>query len=115
MVGLVVTLLVILTLTVCIIILLFRLTKKRPSERKNHDLDDFLCRFVKDGKGKKIGESIAIDGDILIVKSGKKYMGIPLSHIMKNGKYLRIKGLTNFNKAEELGKKWLKKHSKRKR
>jgi len=113
MVGLVVTLLVILTLTVCIIILLFRLTKKRLRERKNHDLDDFLCRFVKDGKGKKIGESIAIDGDILIVKSGKKYMGIPLSHIMKN--YLRIKGLTNFNKAEELGKEWLKKHSKRKR
>jgi len=113
MVGLVITLLVI--LTICIIILLFRLTKKRPRERKNHDLDDFLCRFVKDGKDKKIGESIAIDGDILIVKSGKKYMGIPLSHIMKNGKYLRIKGLTNFNKAEELGKEWLKKHSKRKR
>ena len=113
MVGLVVTLLVI--LTVCIIILFFRLTKKRSKEKKNHDFDDFLCRFVKDGKGKKIGESIAIDGDILIVKSGKNYMGIPLSHIMKNGKYLRIKGLTNFNKAEELGKKWLKKHSKRKR
>jgi len=113
MVGLVATLLVI--LIVCIIILLFRLTKKGSKERKNHDFDDFLCRFVKDGKGKKIGESIAIDGDILIVKSGKNYMGIPLSHIMKNGKYLRIKGLTNFNKAEELGKKWLKKHSKRKR
>jgi len=113
MVGLVITLLVI--LTICIIILLFRLTKKKPNGRKNHDLDDFLCKFVKDGKGKKIGESIAIDGDILIVKSGKKYMGIPLSHIMKNGKYLRIKGLTNFNKAEELGKEWLKKHSKRKR
>src|SRR4030042_2728659 len=61
--------------------------------------NDLLCRFVLDGAGRKIGESVAIDNDILIVKSGMKYLGVPLVHIEDAGKTLLVKGLVEQDKA----------------
>jgi hypothetical protein len=68
--------------------------------------NDLLCRFVLDGGGRKIGESVAIDNDILIVKSGTKYLGVPLIHIEEAGKTLLVKGLIEQDKAELMGEKW---------
>jgi hypothetical protein len=68
--------------------------------------NDLLCRFVLDGAGRKIGESVAIDNDILIVKSGTKYLGVPLIHIEEAGKTLLVKGLIEQDKAELMGEKW---------
>ncbi len=68
--------------------------------------NDLLCRFVLDGVGRKIGESVAIDNDILIVKSGTKYLGVPLIHIEEAGKTLLVKGLIEQDKAELMGDKW---------
>jgi len=68
--------------------------------------NDLLCRFVLDGAGRKIGESVAIDNDVLIVKSGMKYLGVPLVHIEDTGKTLLVKGLVEQDKAELMGEKW---------
>jgi hypothetical protein len=68
--------------------------------------NDLLCRFVLDGAGRKIGESVAIDNDVLIVKSGTKYLGVPLVHIEDTGKTLLVKGLVEQDKAELMGEKW---------
>ena len=68
--------------------------------------NDLLCRFVLDGVGRKIGESVAIDNDILIIKSGIKYLGVPLIHIENAGKTLLVKGLIEQDKAELMGEKW---------
>jgi hypothetical protein len=68
--------------------------------------NDLLCRFVLDGAGRKIGESVAIDSDVLIVKSGMKYLGVPLIHIEDVGKTLLVKGLVEQDKAELMGEKW---------
>ena len=66
-----------------------------------------LCRFVFDGSGRKIGESISVmDDDLLIIKLGGKYLGVPLKHIEENEKSLLVKGLINFDKAEEMGEQW---------
>ena len=53
----------------------------REKRKKNDEIeeeesykDKLLCRFVLDGIGRKIGESIAVDDDILIIKSGRKYL-----------------------------------------
>ena len=54
----------------------------------------------------KIGESLALQDDILIIKSGKKYLGIPLKHIEIKEKILLVKGLIEQDKAEKMGKKW---------
>ncbi len=67
-----------------------------------------LCRFILDGMGKKVGESIAIDGDIIIIKARDKYLGVPLKHIEKEGETLTVKGMVDQDKAEEIGEHWRK-------
>jgi len=85
----------------------------RRKQKKKDECDDeeserngLLCRFVLDGVGRKVGESVAVDDDILIIKSGSKYLGVPLKHIEEEEKTLLVKGLVDQDKAEEMGENW---------
>ena len=85
----------------------------KRKRKKNEELEEeeeyknrLLCRFVLDGYGRKIGESVAVDEDLLIVKSRTKYLGIPLKHIEEEEKTLLVKGLVEQDKAEVMGEKW---------
>jgi len=80
--------------------------KNEEIEEEENNKESMLCRFVLDGIGRKIGESIAIDHDILIIKSNSKYLGVPLKHVEEEGKTLLVKGLVDRDKAEEMGEKW---------
>lgn len=77
-------------------------------EEENSKKNGLLCRFVLDGLGRKIGESVAIEEDIIIIKSGEKYLGVPLKHIEEQEKTLLVKGLVEQDKAELMGEKWRK-------
>jgi hypothetical protein len=90
---------------------LFFFSKKKQKETPNEDEEEpdnqnLLCRFVLDGSGRKVGESIAIDNDILILKSRDRYLGVPLKHIEEEEKTLLVKGLIDRFKAEQMGEKW---------
>lgn len=92
---------------------IFYFSKRKDSViEKKEDMDssenELLCRFVIDVNGKKIGESIAIINDIIIIKSRDIYLGIPIKHIGEDKKVLTIKGLIDKDKAIELGEKWRK-------
>lgn len=86
------------------------------NKKKNRDVEDeseqeydhLLCKFVTDGSGRKIGESISIDDDIVIIKSKERFLGVPLKHIEDTGKTLLVKGLVDFDRAYEMGEKWRK-------
>jgi len=80
--------------------------KKEDEVRKEFRRNGLLCRFVLDGSGNKIGESVAVNDDVVIIKSGSKYLGVPLKHIEEDEKTLLVKGLVDFSKAEEMGEKW---------
>lgn len=80
--------------------------KKEDEVKKEFKRNNLLCRFVLDGRGNQIGESIAVNDDVVIVKSGSKYLGFPLKHIEEEEKTLLVKGLVDFSKAEEMGEKW---------
>ena len=87
----------------------------KSKRRKNEEIEEkeklkekMLCRFVLDGIGRKIGESIAVDKDVLIIKSNGKYLGVPLKHVEEEEKTLLVKGLVDRDKAEEMGEKWRK-------
>jgi Family of unknown function (DUF5749) len=67
-----------------------------------------ICKFVVDGSGKKIGESVSVAADVLIIKSGSLFLGIPLKHVESGEKTLMVKGIFDFTKAYELGEKWRK-------
>jgi len=80
--------------------------KKEEIEEEESIREKLLCRFVLDGAGIKVGESVAIDEDIIIIKSKNKYLGVPLKHIEEEGKTLLVKGLVDHDKAEIMGEKW---------
>lgn len=96
-------------ITLEIAIFLFLKNKKHKIEddsKKEYEKNGLMCRFVVDIKGTKIGETVAVNDDIIIVKAGIRYLGVPLKHIEKGGKNLLVKGLVDFSKAEELGEEW---------
>jgi hypothetical protein len=85
--------------------------KKEKTENKKTNVSGetaLLCKFVLDGTGKKIGESISVDHDVLIIKSGSQFLGVPLKHVEQGEKTLMVKGLLDVTKAYELGAKWQK-------
>jgi len=101
-----------LLLTLDYIGVLFFFHKKKETivPEKPVDTPDasMICKFVLDGTGKKLGESVSVNHDVLIIKSGSQFLGVPLKHVEPVGKTLVVKGLLNFTKAYELGEKWRK-------
>ena len=91
---------------------IFFFTKKKVANEIKKNIENvdpsMICKFVTDGTGKKIGESVSIDRDVLIIKSGSQFLGIPLKHIELAEKTIMVKGLIDFTKAYELGEKWRK-------
>jgi len=95
--------------------MLFLKGRKNKSNPKNDEEvaeDDLLCRFVLDGQGRKVGESIAVYNDLLIIKTGKDFLGVPMKHIDVDINHILVKGLIDHTKALELGKGWQKENYK---
>ncbi len=88
----------------------FSLKKEDKEKQQNQESEEknMLCRFVVDSSGKKIGETVAVDNDIVIIKANSQFMGVPLRHIQENGKTMLVKGLFDYAKAYELGETWRK-------
>jgi hypothetical protein len=90
-----------------IIFIFSRRNQKREEQEKEEEYkNNLLCRFVEDGIGKTVGESVAVNDDLLIIKSKDKYLGVPLKHIQEKGKTLLVKGLIDNSNAEVMGEKW---------
>ena len=94
------------TVTICGIFLFTRKKSKKGEKDTDPEDNTLLCRFVTDGTGKKIGESVSLDNDIMIIKAGGRFLGIPLKCIEEDGQTIIFKGLIDFDKAYELGEKW---------
>ena len=75
--------------------------------RKGNTLS-LLSRFVVDKDGKRLGESISVYNDLLIIKKEGKFYAIPLKHIATKGEHLAIKGIVQWDIAEKLAQEWKK-------
>ena len=64
-------------------IFLFNNKKEITEKKKNIEnvVASMICKFVLDGTGKKLGESVSIDDDVLIIKSESRFLGVPLKHV----------------------------------
>jgi len=82
----------------------------KKGEKTTHSIDEesLVCKFVFDGLGKPIGESISVEGDLIIVKTDESYLGIPLKHVESDGKKVIVKGLVDQQNAKRLGERWRK-------
>jgi hypothetical protein len=98
--------------TLAFIGMVFVFNKKKennPTKKLNETVDpSMICKFVLDSAGKKIGESVSVSDDVLIIKSGSLFLGVPLKHVETGEKTLVVKGIFDFTKAYELGEKWRK-------
>jgi len=91
--------------TLCAIFFFNKIKKNDEAEFEEYK-NSLICRFVLDGIGKKVGESVAVDDDLIIIKSKEKYLGVPLKHIEQDGKTLVVKGLVDRFNAEKMGERW---------
>lgn len=67
---------------------------------------ELLCKFVYDSSGTQLGESVSFMEDVLIVKDGSRFLGVPMKHVHKNQSSLVVKGIYDLSKAYALGEKW---------
>ena len=67
-----------------------------------------LSRFVVDKEGRRIGESISVYKDLLIIKKNGKFYAIPLKHVEVSEEELYIKGVVQWDIAEKLARGWKK-------
>ena len=88
--------------------LIFNKGLKDSESNEGKDITNLLCRFVTDGSGKTVGESIAVDEDILIIKAKDRFLGVPLKHVEDQETSVLVMGLVDYKKAFELGEKWRK-------
>ncbi|MBN1540491.1 MAG: hypothetical protein JW939_10130 [Candidatus Thermoplasmatota archaeon] len=84
--------------------------KKRPNTLVEFDpggfRDEYLSRFLKDGDGTIKGETIDIDGDELVLKSGGDFFMIPISSVELASDFLLLNGNVDWKRAKELGERW---------
>lgn len=73
---------------------------------KKKDLFSLLSRFVADKDGNRIGESISVYKDLLIIKKDGDYYAIPLKHVETKGKEIHVKGVVQWEKAKEMAEEW---------
>jgi hypothetical protein len=71
---------------------------------KNHL--SLLSRFVIDKNGNRVGESISVFNDLLIIKRNDDYYAVPLVHVEQHNDELRVRGVVHWERAKELAEGW---------
>ncbi|MHC1583463.1 MAG: DUF5749 family beta-barrel protein [Methanosarcinales archaeon] len=67
----------------------------------------YSCKYVKKGDGDKIGESIIVRGERLIVKSEERILAIPLEAVERTGEDDLLVKEFDETEAERVGEEWL--------
>lgn len=96
-------------------LMIFKGFQSKKQKGTDNDLrkNDLICKFVFDGIGRPLGESISIEHDLIIVKSEDSFLGIPLKHVESDGKKIIVKGLVDRKNAKRLGERWRKSEEKK--
>jgi hypothetical protein len=79
-----------------------------PVLGEGEDLTDILSRFVEDESGKKIGETVGMDGALVIVKSREAphYRAIPRDRLSAQGEGFRVAQGVDWAEAARRGEAW---------
>lgn len=68
--------------------------------------EKLLLRFVTDEHGKRIGETVAIEGPDFIVKDAKGFLAIPTARLEEKGEGLRLTEPFDESAARSKGEEW---------
>jgi hypothetical protein len=67
---------------------------------------NYIARFVIDSEGNRIGESISIYKDLLIIRKENEFYAIPFRHIEKKDENIIVKGVIEWGNAKKLAEEW---------
>lgn len=87
----------------------YEATTAAPSLAEDESIPDLLSRFVEDAKGERVGETVGLDGDLVIIKSGTTYKAVPRKHLTLEDDVFKVHGVVSWDEAERLGAEWRKK------
>lgn len=65
-----------------------------------------LLRFVDDPSGRRVGETMAVDGDDLVVKDASGFLVVAAADVEENGPGLRLKTPLDETEARRKGDAW---------
>jgi hypothetical protein len=83
-------------------------SKGNPEFDPEEFRDEYLSRFVKDGGGSILGETIGFEGKDLILKKDDDFFRIPIRSVELEADFLRLIKDVNWKKAAKDGEKWRK-------
>lgn len=101
-----------LALFVLVVIMLIRAA---GSARKAHEAqaaaeeapaDRLLLRFVEDPQGRRVGETVAVEGDDLVLKDAAGFLVVPVGSVEENGPGLKMKEPLDESAARRKGDAW---------
>ena len=68
--------------------------------------EKMLLRFVEDEKGARVGETVAVEGDQMIVKAPGGFLAVPTSQLSESGAGLKLTGTFDEAAAKSAGEAW---------
>ncbi|MBI2077680.1 MAG: hypothetical protein HYT80_04815 [Euryarchaeota archaeon] len=74
--------------------------------------EKMLLRFVEDEKGTRVGETVAVEADKMIVKAPGGFLAIPVAQLSESGPGLKLTGTFDEAAAKKEGEAWREKSHK---
>lgn len=71
-----------------------------------HRGTDLLARFVVDTHGETVGETLAFEGDLAILKHGETFLAVELDDILEQGDDLVADPTVDWDAARSAGEAW---------
>lgn len=68
--------------------------------------ESLLLRFVQDESGQRVGETVAIDGDRVVVKTPAGFVEVPAAKLQAKGDAVRLESGVDWDEARRLGDAW---------
>lgn len=82
--------------------------KAQEGEEEEHSVSPLLSRFAVH-RGDVVGETVAVQGDRLILKQAGVFKSVPVAAASLDGEEVRIQGDIDWKAAEKDGTAWLEK------
>ena len=103
---------------VIVVVLLIRMSTKARSEAaqavatQENPGDRLVLKFVEDPSGQRVGETVAVEGDELIIKDAQGFLAVPVASVTEAGEGLKLNAPIDEPAARQRGEAWRERHHK---
>lgn len=84
----------------------YQASSQAPTLADGEALTDVLSRFVFDAAGEKVGETVAMDGDKVIIKHGATFSAVPRRSLSEGDEGFNLAADVDLDAARAAGADW---------